>query len=129
MNGLRFSDFTITFDLDCQSPETYIADCVMMFTFEYLDFDILIMKNHFVKEIVPEIKFKRISPITVRRFPDNAFTQIIGTEVIPAAFPPRKTDANTKFIAAMTQWEGIIQRLYEKAVKEVPFPELCYYCP
>ena len=128
MNGLRFSDFTITYDLDPQSKD-YSTPSVMMFTFASLDFDILIARNHFGKEIVPAITFKRAGPFSIRQFPNNAYTQIIATELNPAAFPPRKSDANIKLITALSQWEGILQRLYEKAMEEVDFPQMCYYCP
>lgn len=128
LNGLRFSDFTITYDLDCQSEE-YKTPSVMIFSITYLDFDVMISRNHFGKEIEPEIKFKRIGAFSIRQFPNNAHTQIIATEVNPAAFPIRTSDANKKFVGALIQWEGILHRLFEKAVKEVPYPELCYYCP
>lgn len=126
---LTISDFTVTFDLDCQSLD-YNTPSVMMLTFSYADYEVSINRNHFGKEIEPVVKFIKTGTFTVRSFPDNAYTQIIAAELNPVyQVPQRKTDANNKVVSAIAEWKGIILTLYDKAVKEIDFPELCYYCP
>lgn len=124
LNGLRFSGFTVTYDLDCHSQE-YSTPSVMMFKFSNLDFNVQIGRKFVDKTIFAVVTVKEVGTFEVRQFPDNAYMQIIAAEINPVM----ANDSKKKFIATISKWETILQKLYDKAIKEIAFPELCYYCP
>lgn len=124
-DGLRFSDFTITYDLDCVSEE-YSTPSVMMFTFTFLEFVIEISRNHLEKKILPTISFSSFGTFSTEQSPNNAYTQMIAKEMNPS----RGTSPSmTQLTDSVTRWVEILQKFLEKSAAEVKFPELCYYCP
>lgn len=120
-NGLRMSDFTITIDLDCSSPE-YKTPSVFMINFEFIEFVFEISKLFSTKEINTKVTYFQIGKTKTSQFPNNAYTEIIAKEL---NFAPLKD----KFIGSLIKWSVVFQQLFSPPVEEIKFPELCYYCP
>lgn len=93
-------------------------------TYPFLDFVIEVNRNFIGKEIVPQIRFRSIGAIIIDQYPNNAYTQMIGKEV--KATVGLKTKLNDSVIKC---WSVVLQKFLEKSIKEVKYPELCYYCP
>lgn len=125
VNGLRFSDFTLTFDLDCDTEE-YQTPSVFLITFTYLQFVIEISRNHQLKKVVPVIKYDSVGLFTVEPHPSNAYTQIVAREMNPSR---GSTELRDELIQSLMLWSDDIQISLEKATKETEFADLCYYCP
>lgn len=120
-DGFRFKDFTITFDLDCET-ENYKTPSVLMINFDYLEFVLSIRKNALVDEMETWMNFSSIGSFRAEGFPSNVYTEIIARDV-------QTKPLKDKIIETVTSWSLMLQKLLAKAAKEVPFPNLCHYCP
>lgn len=121
-DGLRFSDFTIVYDVDCDTSE-YTTPSVFMITYSYVQFVLEVSRN-LDKTIISSVYFDEAGTFDVKPYPNNAYTQIIAKELNRAASP-----LNTKFKDSVKEWADILLKYFEKSVREVQFAELCYYCP
>lgn len=124
-NGIRFSDFTLSFDLDCETKE-YQTPSVMLINFSYLQFVIEISRSHKLKEVVPVIKYDSVGLFTIELHPSNAYTQIVERELNPSR---GSTDLRDELINSLKLWVNDIQKPLELATEQTEFAELCYYCP
>lgn len=119
---MRFTDFTIIYDVDCVSDE-YSVPSILTFTFPFLEYVMEINRNHIERKIVPVIRFSSIGTFTTDQYPNNAYTQIIAKEVKSAS------SLKTKLTDTVTKWSEVLQEFLDKSIQEVKYPELCYYCP
>lgn len=97
-----------------------------MFTFSSVEFYLEITRNHFEKQIKSSVTRRTENKYEVRNFPENAYTEIIAQEINPQR---GTTPLKTVLIDSILGWTVILQKLAEKATKEVEFPTLCHYCP
>lgn len=120
-NGLRMSDFTVTIDLDCNSPE-YKTPSVLVINFEFIEFVFEISKNLFTKDIKPTVFYSSIGNFKVNQYPNNAYTEIIAAEL-------KVKLLTAKLVDSLKKWSLEFDKLFGTSVAEIKFPELCYYCP
>lgn len=121
-NGLRISDFTITIDLDCNFPE-YKTPSVLVMTFEFIEFVVEISRTHLDKDQqTANVRYSSIGNFQTDQFPNNAHTEIIAAEL-------KSSPLKEKLKSSLGKWSVVLQKLFEASLKEVSFPNLCYYCP
>lgn len=111
----------MAFDLDCHLEE-YDKSATMIFLFNKIELPILVTRSHEVKKVVPIFSPASISTFTVNQYPDNVYTQIIAKHI-------KLTPLNKQLIDSFANWDDVLQKQLNIAIKSIPFAEICYYCP
>lgn len=91
----------------------------MIFLISKIELQLQVTRNHDTKIVDSIISPASISSFTINQYPDNGYTQIIAKE----------TKLNMQFLASFANWDDVIQKQLNIANKEIPFAEICYYCP
>lgn len=94
----------------------------MIFLFNAIELPILVTRNHNTKKVVPIISPASTSSFTINQYPDNVYTQIVAKQM-------KKTLLNKQLITSFANWDDVLQKQLNIAIKGIPFAEICYYCP
>lgn len=94
----------------------------MIFQFSKIELPIVVSRNHETKKVVPTISPAFFTSFTINQYPNNVYTQIVAKQM-------KLAPLTKQLIASFENWDDVLQKQLNIAIKGIPFAEICYYCP